>query len=219
MLIGSWKMEKEKLSQPGAIQAIRYVAVGDSYTIGNGVRDVERWPNILTKHLDEYGLHVELIANPSVSGYTVQDAIRNELPVVQETKPDFVTVLIGANDNFRDEDVKVYENDLKELLDGIQNALTKRDNLLLITIPDYSKSLAGKDYGAGEEISRGISQYNEVIKTQGRERGLRVVDIYPLSQTLTTDDYFISDGLHPSGKGYIEWEKLILLESLKLLRY
>lgn len=223
VLIGFWvgnskvKSEQEIKSSQGNV--IRYVSIGDSYTIGNGVKSEERWPNLLTDHLNEQGLHVELIANPSVSGYTVRDAINLELPIVEQAKPDFVTVLIGANDNFGGEDVVGgYESDLKELLDGIQGSLTKKDNLLLIAIPDYSRSPAGRSYGAGEDISRGIAEYNDVIKKEAKERGLKVVDIFPLSQTLTTDDYFISDGLHPSAKGYQEWEKIIMIEAIKLLR-
>jgi len=72
---------------------IRYVALGDSYTIGEGAKRDESWPTLLTKHLNEKGVSVELVANPSRTGWTTQDLIDRELSVCEENKPDFVTLL------------------------------------------------------------------------------------------------------------------------------
>ncbi len=60
---------------------IRYAAIGDSYTIGEAVAEEERWPNLLVGHLREAGVEIEIVANPSVTGWTTQDLIDKELPV------------------------------------------------------------------------------------------------------------------------------------------
>ena len=84
------KIDKEK---------IRYVALGDSYTIGEGASLDESWPALLTRHLRNEGIDVDLVANPSVTGWTTQDLIERELPVFRKAKPNFATLLIGVNDD------------------------------------------------------------------------------------------------------------------------
>jgi len=187
---------------------IKYIAIGDSYTIGNGVPESGRWPNVLVKNLQENGVDIELISNPAVSGFTVRDAIRTELPLVEKLKPDFATVLIGANDNFRETDTGSFEADLKELLDKLQESLENPENIVLVTIPNYSRSPAMKGYDT-QSISKSLEEYNEVIKDEARGRGLKVADIFPVSQTMTGAEDYISDGLHPSAQGYAKWEKVI----------
>lgn len=196
---------------------ITYIAVGDSYTIGNGVLEKDRWPNVLVKHLNEAGINIRLIGNPAVSGYTVEDAVRTELPVVKKLHPDFVTVLIGANDNFSQTDPKLFERDLKELLDKLQPMLKNPKNIVLITIPDYSKSPAAAGYDT-QNISESIEEYNKIIKSEAEKRNLKVADIFPVSQTMTGSDDYISDGLHPSSQGYAKWEKVIYPVVFELLK-
>ena len=91
---------------------ITYIPIGDSYTIGNGNLEEDRWPNVMVRHLNEAGIKIRIIASPAVSGYTVEDARVRELPVVKRLKPDFVTVFIGANDNFRGTSPQVYQKEL-----------------------------------------------------------------------------------------------------------
>ena len=195
---------------------IKFVAIGDSYTIGLGVAETDRWPNVLVDHLRKEGLNVTLVANPSVSGYRVSAALEQELPEVKRKKPDFVTVLIGANDNFGEKSAQVYGQELKGFLDKLQSILGNPKNIVLITIPDYSKSPAAVGYQT-ESISKSIEEYNQIIKNEAEKRGLKVVDIFPISQTMTAEDY-ISDGLHPAAKGYAKWEKIIFPEVLELVK-
>lgn len=201
-------MHTEKIPKADSGKDITYISVGDSYTIGNGVSESGRWPNVLTRHLNEAGINIRLIDNPAVSGYTVQNAIDLELPVVEKLKPDFVTVLIGANDNFSQTSPNVFERDLNELLDKLQGMLVNPNRIVLITTPDYSKSPAAARYGTAG-VSRSIEEYNKIIKNEAEKRGLRAADIFPISQTMTSADDYISDGLHPSAQGYAKWEKVI----------
>src|SRR5437868_3392847 len=77
---------------------IRYVAIGDSYTIGEGAEPREAWPVLLTKHLQANGIDIDLVANPSRTGWTTLNAIDRELPVFVQEKPTFATLMIGVND-------------------------------------------------------------------------------------------------------------------------
>jgi len=196
---------------------IKYVAIGDSYTIGFDVAEEDRWPNILTNHLKREGINIDLAANPAVSGYTVKNVIEMELVEVEKIRPDFVTVLIGANDNFGQKDAKTYRQGLRELLDKLQPMVTNPKNIVLITIPDYTKSPALKLYQK-EDMSKLIEEYNEIIKEEGGKRDLTIVDIFPMSQTMTSDADYVSDGLHPSAQGYIKWERIIFPVVFDLLK-
>jgi|SRR3989344_1712902 len=208
------KIETPMISNTNA--EIKFVAIGDSYTIGLGIAETDRWPNVLVNHLKEAGVNVKLAANPSVSGYRVSDALKQELPEVKRQRPDFVTVLIGANDNFGQKEARIYQQELAEFLDALQLVLTNPKNIILITLPDYSKSPAASGYSS-EGISKSIDAYNQVIKNEAIKRGLKMADIFPVSQSMNTDDY-ISDGLHPSAKGYAKWEKIIFPVVLELVK-
>lgn len=203
--------------KPASDTQIQYIPIGDSYTIGNGVLESGRWPNVLVKNLREKGVAIELITNPAVSGYTVEDALRTELPLVKKLKPDFVTVLIGANDNFRQTDIDIFQSEYQNFLDELQTIMPNPKNIVLITIPNYGVSPAatGEDT---EIISKSIKEYNLVIKSEAEKRGLKVADIFPISQTMTGADDYIPDGLHPSTQGYVKWEKVIFPVVFELLK-
>lgn len=196
---------------------MRYVAIGDSYTIGLDVAEEDRWPNILTNHLKKEGINIHLVANPAVSGYTVKDVIEMELVEVERIKLDFVTVLIGANDNFGQKDAETYRQELRKLLDRLQLIVTNPKNIVLITIPDYTKSPALKLYKK-EDMLKLIEEYNEIIKEEGGKRDLTIADIFPISQTMISDDDYVSDSLHPSAQGYIKWERIIFPVVFDLLK-
>ncbi len=145
--------------QPSASSdEITYIALGDSYTIGNGVQTEERWPNVLTAHLKSSGQNIRLIANPAVSGYKVSDALEKELPIVEQMKPDFVTVLIGANDNFGGKAPAFFQEELQEFLDQLQKTMKNPQQIVLITIPDYSKSPSASGYDT-TGVTKSIQEY------------------------------------------------------------
>jgi len=116
---------------------IRYVALGDSYTICEGATTEESWPFLLTKHLNDKNIPVELIANPSVTGWTTQDLIDKELSIYDASNPDFATLLIGVNDWVQKVTDEQFEKNLKLILDRMQAKLSNKSNLVLITIPDF----------------------------------------------------------------------------------
>jgi len=190
---------------------LKYVALGDSYTCCEGARPDEAWPLILTKHLNEKGISIELSANPARTGWTIQNLIDRELPLIDQIKPDFVTLLIGVNDWVQGIDSNTFHRNLAFILDKVQGQLSNKKNLVLITIPDFGVTPTGTRYSNGRDISKGIAEFNSIIEKEARKRGLKCVDIYLETQKMKNNNELIaSDGLHPSAKEYALWEEMIL---------
>ncbi len=190
---------------------LKYVALGDSYTCCEGAKPDEAWPLILTKHLNEKGVDIELSANPARTGWTTQDLIDRELPLVDQIKPDFVTLLIGVNDWVQGVDSTTFHKNLTFILDKVQSELPNKKNLVLITIPDFGVTPTGAQYSNGRDISKGIAEFNTILEKEAMKRGLKCVDIYPETRKMKNNTELIaSDGLHPSAKEYALWEEMIL---------
>lgn len=200
-------------------KALRYIALGDSYTICTGTNTTaEQWPEILAGHLRNAGIPVELVSNPSRNGFSTQNLIDNELPLLKNGSYDFATLLIGVNDWVRDVDTKTYQKNLSYIVDEIQKTLPHKSKLILITIPDFGVTPKGALYSGGRDISKGITEFNDIIKAEAKKRGLVCVDIFPLSKgMLHHQDLVAADGLHPSAKEYALWEAFMFPEAKKLL--
>jgi len=197
---------------------IRYVAIGDSYSIGEGASPDESWPVVLTQHLKEKRIQVHLVANPSRTGWTTQQAINQELPVFRKARPNFATLQIGVNDWVQGVDEKTFRQRFAFLADQMLTVLGDKNRLLVVTIPDFGVTPAGPKYGRGRNISEGIASFNRIINEESTKRGLRVVDVFDLSNKMGADPSLVAaDGLHPSAKAYAEWEKIIFPAALEML--
>ena len=200
-------------------EQIRYAAIGDSYSIGEGTTPDKSWPAVLTKHLKEKGFKIELVANPSRTGWTTQQAIDLELPIFREAKPNFATLQIGVNDWVQGVDEETFRKQFVTLVDKMLELLPNKNRLLIVTIPDFSVAPAGSKYARGRKISEGLSRFNQIIAEETKRRGLRGVDVFELSKKMRDDPSLVAkDGLHPSAKEYAEWEKVIFPAALELLR-
>ncbi len=189
---------------------IRYVALGDSYTIGTGATEAQSWPVLLSKHLKEDKINIELIANPSQNGWTSQNLIDRELPVFDKSKATFVTILIGVNDWVQGVDAKTFQKNLVKIIDHVQAGLPDKSKIILITIPDFGVTSTGSRYGGGRDISKGISEFNSIILEEAKKRNLKTVDLFTTSKSMGKDGSLVApDGLHPSAKEYAIWETLI----------
>jgi len=199
-------------------QRIRYVAIGDSYSIGEGASPNESWPALLTRHLNARGLHVDLVANPSRTGWTTQQAIDHELPIFVAAKPNFATLQIGVNDWVQGVDENSFRQRFTFLADRMLEVLPNKDRLLVVTIPDFGVTPTGPRYARGRNTSEGIAAFNKIVIEESARRGLRIVDVFELSKKMGTDRSLVAtDGLHPSVKEYAEWEKIIFPAAVELL--
>ena len=207
------------MAQPDT-ERIRYAVVGDSYSCGEGASLKESWPALLTQHLNAQGLHVDLVSNPSKTGWTTKDAIDRELPKFIRANPTFASLLIGVNDWVQGVDETTFRNRVSYLLDQMLAVLPNKKHLLVVTIPDFGVTPTGPKYSRGRNIHEGILGFNRIVTEEARKRGLEVVDIFPLSKKMGQDKSLVAkDGLHPSAKAYAEWENAIFPAALELLTH
>ena len=196
--------------QGGSTLNYRYLPIGDSYTIGEGVAEEARWPNQLVRLLTDSGYHVSLVGNPGRTGWTTQDALDKELPVALAEKPNLITVLIGVNDWVRRTPENVFHSRLTALLNGLQQSLPEEGVLILVAIPNFSTTPAGTAFGSTTEITAGLTAYNGILKAEAEKRNLAFVDIFELSRTLNKESgMLVADGLHPSAEQYTAWAATI----------
>lgn len=186
-----------------ATEPLHYVALGDSYTIGEGVAEADRWPNQLVERLRADGASIELVANPGQTGWTTQQLIDHELPVLTETPVDVVTILIGVNDYVQGVSLAQFEANYRYIIDHTILSVPF-DRIILVTIPNFSVTPAGASFGDAKQITKDLKEYNQVIADLADEYDLAVVDIFNLASADT-----VIDGLHPSPTQYANWVEKI----------
>ncbi len=188
----------------------RYVALGDSYTIGTSVDHADRFPDRLVAALRAGPGPLELVANLGVNGYTSADLIREELPALDALEPSFVSVLIGVNDVVQGVPLAVYERNVSTILDDLLRRLPARA-IVTVSTPDYTVTPAGADFGEPSVRSAAIRAVNDALRGLALERSIAFVDIHDLSLRAAADRSLVaSDGLHPSGAQYALWvERLV----------
>lgn len=196
LLIGGTACQAEREDR------VRYVALGDSYTIGTSVSEGERWPNQLAARIPE----LELVGNPAVNGYTSADLIDRELPVLDELGPELVTVLIGVNDVVQGVPDGVYAANVAVILDRLLE-IVPANRIVCVATPDYTRTPSGVDYGPPEARSDAIVRFNAILREACEQRGGAFVpEIFEISLRVADDPALVAtDGLHPSGQQYRAW--------------
>jgi len=190
--------------------ALRYVAIGDSYTIGTSTRtEAERWPDQLVARLGPRPPTLELVANLGVNGFTSRDVIEVELPRLDELRPEFASILVGVNDVVQGVAEATFRANAALILDELRRRLTA-DRIVSVATPDYTVTPQGAAYGDPTRQSAGIRRNNEILRELAVARDIRFVDIYDLSlRALDDRDLVADDGLHPSGRQYALWVERI----------
>lgn len=196
---------------------MRFLALGDSYTIGEGVPSEQRWPNYLVEFLRQRGLHLgdpEIIARTAWTTDELMDAIPEAAPAGPF---DLVSVMIGVNDQYRSRPLDQFESSFLPLLDqAIGFAGGHAGRVIVVSIPDWGASpfAEGRDRAL---ISREIDDYNERGRALAEARGARWHDITVLSRRVADDPALVvDDKLHPSGEMYRLWA-LSLVEPVEAM--
>lgn len=185
--------------------ALRYIALGDSYTIGTGVGHRDRWPDQLVAALGPNEPTIDLVANLGVNGYTTGDLIRHELPALDRLRPEVVTLLIGVNDVVRGIATTAYVANLRTILDELVGRVGA-ERIVTVAVPDYTVTPAGADYGDPAQRHDGIVAANTAMAREAADRGVAFVDIFDVSLLARDDRTLVAaDGLHPSGRQYGLW--------------
>jgi acyl-CoA thioesterase-1 len=181
------------------VESIRYVALGDSYTIGTGLDDeAQNFPSLLARRLtEETGIDVALV-NLGVNGYTTTDLIREELPVARNLRPELVTILIGANDVVQGSDETTYRARLNQIYEAVKQLGLPAERVMAISIPDFSALPGASPFGSASDLRARIDAFNGVAQSEAASRGFRYADITAISREDNHgDDWLAPDGLHP----------------------
>ena len=189
---------------------VRHLALGDSYTIGESVPEEQRWPNQLAEMLESEGIHsdVTVIARTGWTTEELWQGIQN-----QDLDPpyDLVSLLVGVNNQYRGYDLHEYRAQFVFLLNkSIEYAGGDPQRVIVLSIPDWGVTpfASGRDQ---EKIARGIDLFNDVNREAAKKAGVHYVDITPVSRQVSVDPALVAaDGLHPSGKMYAQWSRLVL---------
>ena len=190
--------------------AIRYLALGDSYTIGTGASDnAHNFPSILANQLSKAARKQVALANPAVNGYTTLDLIAKELNYL-DGKPDLVTVLIGVNDLVQNRSVEEYRASLRQIYDRIRGLGLPAGRVAAISIPNWSVVPAAAQYGEPQLIKAVTNDYNTAAREEALERGFVWVDITGVSTyRLGSPGWIAGDQLHPGDVQYEAWAEVI----------
>ena len=202
-------------------ETLRYLALGDSYTIGESVPEQGRWPVQLAAALRERGVPLAPPRIIATTGWTTDElsaAMDAAEPLGQW---DFASLLIGVNNQYRGRPVDEYRGGFAALLDRtIQLAGGRADRVLVLSIPDWGVTPFGQASGRDTAaIARELDAYNAAAAAECAARGVAFVDITPASRSPGDQpDRIADDGLHPSAQAYADWTALALPFAERLLR-
>ena len=191
----------------------QYLALGDSYTIGESVDEKYSWPiqlkfNLLNSDSNTSLDSVRIIAK---TGWTTSDLLNYISNIKINNNYDLVSLLIGVNNQFRGYDKNIYEKEFEKLLiKSIGFANSNFSNVFVLSIPDYGVTPFGK-LRDSEKIKSEINLYNEINYKISKKYGVLYFDITDISRLAEFDSTLLADDmLHPSKKMYNLWvEKIV----------
>lgn len=185
-----------------------YLALGDSYTIGEAVEERERWPVQLAEKLRGDSIRLQ---NPEIiatTGWTTDELLSGIVKSDVKGTYDFVSLLIGVNNQYRGYDEDQYEKEFKVLLKkAIEFANGNPRHVIVVSIPDYGVTPFTEENGLDKaKIAHELDSYNAIAQKIAALRDVEFINITPISRQFEQDTSFVaSDGLHPSGKMYTLW--------------
>jgi lysophospholipase L1-like esterase len=179
----------------------RYLALGDSFTIGTGSMPAQAFPTRLVDRWRAQGCPVTL-ENVAVNGYTSDDVIERELAAVASFRPTFVTVAIGANDIVRGHSLDKYRENVRRILDAVKASGAR---VVVLPQPEWSRSPTAASFGTQPALAASIASFNGALAAEARAKDAEWVDLGALMQQQAAKNEVASDGLHPSSDAYDEW--------------
>lgn len=200
---------KAPIIQPTTLKYnFTYLALGDSYTIGESVTTYGAFPYQLAAALKSDSVNVQDPKIVAKTGWTTDELINAIKAETLQPKYDVVTLLIGVNNQYREYDIEQYKTEFKQLLQtAIQYAGGKPSHVFVLSIPDWGVTpFAKNDSRSPATIAKEIDAYNVINKQQTIAAEANYLDITPISREAISDPSLIaSDGLHPSAQMYARW--------------
>jgi len=201
----------ESISIPGIndTNSVRYVAIGDSYTVGQGVAAREAWPSQVVEIAKANGVPLKLVSTIARSGWTTTNLIEQGLAEYDATNAQFVTLMIGANDANQNLTPDRFQTNLNLILDKIAQQVPP-EKTVVVTIPNFFVTPAGALRATGENPEAETRELNSIIQNECAQRGIAVVDLFETSRNLGSNPSLLArDKLHPSAAGHLQWASVI----------
>jgi lysophospholipase L1-like esterase len=185
---------------------MKYLALGDSYTIGELVEEKNNFPHQVVTLLADQNISLTLDKTIAVTGWTtseLNDAIAKEKP---DSDYDWVSLLIGVNNQYRGQEIERYEKELYNLLaQSILFANGRASRVIVFSIPDWGMTPFNTNRDVAT-VTKEIDQYNAIKKKWAEHFGCPFIDITPLTREFSKDEeYLTEDKLHLTGKMYKLW--------------
>lgn len=200
-------------------EGLSYLALGDSYTIGQSVAPSETYPQQLADQLNKAGIQMAKPRIIAQTGWTTADLNQAmDRAAIDQQQFGLVSLLIGVNNEFQGRSIAVYEAEFRALLErAIRLAHNNPKKVFVLSIPDYGFTPFGREQQS--YVSPRIDSFNQSAEKITRSLGVAWLDITPVSRKgLEIPAWVARDGLHPSGAMYGKWVEQILPEIKKLLQ-
>jgi lysophospholipase L1-like esterase len=196
-----------------------YLALGDSYTIGESVPEADRWSMQLTDLLKKEGIILtkpDIIAQTGWTTAELAEAIKNSGNTKKYT---MVSLLIGVNNQYRGQSLERYRTELQDLLKtAIQFADNKKEHVFMLSIPDWGVTPFAQGRNL-EKIAKEIDVFNAIAADECKQMGIAFIDITSISRSAAGDNTMVaSDNLHFSGKMYKLWAEKALPNAKNIIQ-
>lgn len=191
-------------------RTMKFLALGDSYTIGESVAEDQRWPVQLMNALRKNNVTFEASTIVATTGWRT-DQLTDAIEARNLARNyDVVSLLIGVNNQYQGRSISEYQKEFSKLLQiAIDHAGGDKSRVFVLSIPDYGYTPFGKE--KQEAISKAIDAFNEVNRTITEKNGVKYINITDISRRgLADPDLVAGDGLHPSAKMYNLWVERII---------
>jgi len=205
-------------NNPADEKKMTYLALGDSYTIGESVEFIERFPVQLVNKMRFSGFDFAMPEIVAKTGWTTDELISGIKQADLNDQYDLVTLLIGVNNQYRGRDIDNYKEEFEALLKvAMDFAADRKDRVIVLSIPDYGVTPFGSQKGR-KRIGKEIDQFNAVNLAIADKYGVAYVNITGISRTAYRRTNLVAeDGLHPSGEMYQLWVEEMMPIAIKLV--
>jgi len=196
-------------------QLINYLALGDSYTIGQGLEESERWPNQLGQKLEENGYEIGAIDIIAKTGWTTTNLINN-IELTELGEFNLVSLLIGVNNQFQNKSFEIFRSEFDLLVEKSIQITGSNKRVFILSIPDYGVTPFGSSNS--DMIAQELDMYNDYMNQRCFEQNISFVNITEISRQLADSPGSLAeDNLHPSGSQYAKWVKELFPKVIALL--
>lgn len=180
---------------------VRYVALGDSVTSGEGLAATETYPSLLAELWRGTGCDVEL-SNVATTGYKSEDVLIVEMPPALEFRPTVATLMVGGNDVANGISIEAYRDNVRQILTTLADSGAE---IVTISMQYWDRTPFAEGYGDPAELAAQRTAFNEVLVEEGEAVGATYVDLSDVFEEQVQQEMWQQDLLHPTAEAYVAW--------------